>query len=135
MTEVSLKKDRSHLHPNLIVGAIGQLQGSYGRKKYYDVYFSAADVTIQLYTTDFELLSSPSEEDETKMKIKSAYDVEYLVGSRGGFKSLKYKYNKPKIGSKVISNREKGLKILEMLKEAKIPIKTIKEKPASPKKK
>ena len=135
MSIVTLKKDRSHLHSSLIVGVIGQLQENYGRKKYYKVYFASADLTIELFTTDFEVLSSPEEEDEKKMKIRSAYDVEFLVGSRGGFKNLKYKYNKPRPGSKVISNREKGLKILEMLKEAKIPIKTIKEKPASPKKK
>ena len=125
--KIKLIKDKTNLHPELKVGTIGELKGSYGLDINRIVYFPSIKQTFQILDNQFETYLSPEEQIEEDKKLKSATNIIYNTGPSGGFKNIKYDFSYPINGNKTMYDRHEGLKIIEFFKKNNIPFITIAE--------
>ena len=124
--KVKLIKSYSHLHPTLVVGAIGNLGSSVGFDSNYRVYFPRAGRELNLFNNNFETILTPEEQEIFNQQIQTAYDVVHETGPQGGFQQLRFNYTKPKAGTERIYYRPEGMKILSLFKAQGTPVKVIK---------
>lgn len=114
--KVKLIKDHSHLHPSLIVGAIGNLGSCVGMDCNYKVYFPCAKREVYLIGDNFECILTPEEQEIFDQQIQTAYDVVHETGPLGGYQKVIFKHTRPHPGTQTIRNQQEGLKILQLLK-------------------
>ena len=121
--KVKLIRDFSHVHPDLKVGAIGELGGNVGFDSNFRVYFPQNGKTLNLFENSFDYVLHPEEQVILDQQLASAFDVVYTTGPKNGYKYLEFQYNLPEKGVAIYRNRREGMQIMEQLKALNIPIK------------
>ena len=123
---VKLLRSHTDVHPDLVVGAIGELKENLGLDPYFRVYFPKIKKSFNLFDNSFEYLLNAKEQLIYDQKVATAYDVVFETGPKGGYRSVTFKYKQPNDGVENIYYRADGIKVLDLFKERGIPVTTIK---------